>query len=398
MTQPTGHRDPDPTGTRELPGVELWDAVVVGAGPAGAMTALELSRGGQQVLLLDRRAFPRWKVCGATVSPGVSDLLMDAGLENLLETLGATGLHTLRLGGWSMEAELPLNGSLSISRYALDHALIDEARRAGVCFRSEAGAKLGALASGHRTVQVTVGGERKEVATGAVVAADGLGSGLMAKAGVPSEVPATATRRLVGVGAVFPPSTLGFGPGVIHMAVGDAGYVGLSRVEDGGLNVAAAIVPDALRELGSPGAVVGSILFGCGWPALPDQTSEGWKGTPELTRRPRQPGAERLFAVGDAAGYVEPFTGEGVFWALTGARLSAPFVARVGEVWDPSLLDGWTRAHAGLVGRAQRLCRLISWALARPSLSRGLIRMLRDQPRLAGPLVRRVGAPIRTSA
>jgi hypothetical protein len=47
-----------------------------------------------------------------------------------------------------------------------------------------------------------------------------------------------------------------------------------------------------------------------------------------------------------------------------------------------------------LVGRAQRLCRLISWALARPSLSRGLIRMLRDQPRLAGPLVRRVGAPI----
>jgi len=95
---------------------------------------------------------------------------------------------------------------------------------------------------------------------------------------------------------------------------------------------------------------------------------------------------------------VEPFTGEGVFWALTGARLSAPYIARVAGSWDPGLLEGWSRAHAGLVGRAQRLCRMISWALARPSVSRGLIRLVRDHPGLAGPLIRRVGAPIVSSA
>ncbi len=380
-----------------IPWDDLWDAVVVGAGPAGAMTALELGRLGKRVLLLDRRAFPRWKVCGATLSPGARDLLVDAGLGGLLQTLGATTLHTLRLGGWSMQADLPLNGSISISRYALDLALIREARRAGVYFCPEARGRLGTLSSDGRVVGVTTGGETVEVTARSVVAADGLGSGLMAQAGVPSEVPHSSRRRLVGLGGVFSGSTPGYGPGVIHMAVGGAGYVGLSRIEDGSLNVAAALAPESLKGLGSPGAVVGSLLSECGWPSLPDPPSEGWMGTPELTRRPRQPGAERLFAVGDAGGYVEPFTGEGVFWALTGARLSAPFIARVGSFWDPGLLKGWSRAHAGLVGRAQRICRLISWTLARPSLSRGLIRMLRGHPALAGPLVRRVGAPIISS-
>jgi flavin-dependent dehydrogenase len=384
-------------GAKAIPWDQLWDAAVVGAGPAGSMVALELGRAGKRVLLLDRHAFPRWKVCGATVSPGVKELLDEALLGHLLEGLGAGTLHTLRLGGWAMEVDLSLAGSLSLSRHALDLALLQEAQRVGAHFCPKASAKLGPLYSDRRIVKVTVSGEGRELATRAVVAADGLRSGLMAQAGVPSEVPLSSRRRLVGLGGVFSSSTPGFEAGVIHMALGRAGYVGLSRVEDGSLNVAAAVVPDSLRELGSPGAVVGSLLSECGWPGLPETPSEGWKGTPELTRRPRQPGAERLFAVGDAGGYVEPFTGEGVFWALTGARLSAPFIGRVAESWDPGLLAGWSKAHASLVGRAQRLCRLISWTLARPSVSRGLIRMLRDHPALAGPVVRRVGAPITSS-
>lgn len=293
-----------------------------------------------------------------------------------------------------MQVDLPLNGSISISRYALDLALIREAQRVGVHFRPEARCRLGPLLPDRRVVEVNVDGGEREIAARAVVAADGLGSGVMAQAGVPSEVPVSSRRRLVGVGGVFAPSPPGYQAGVIHMAVGEAGYVGLSRVEDGSLNVAAALTPDSLRRADSPGEVVGSLLNECGWPKLPEQPSEGWKGTPELTRRPRRPGSERLFAVGDAGGYVEPFTGEGVFWALTGARLSAPFIAGATGSWDPALLEGWRQAHAASVGRAQRLCRLISWFLARPYLSRGLIRTLRNHPGLAGPVVRRVGAPL----
>ena len=120
------------------------------------------------------------------------------------------------------------------------------------------------------------------------------------------------------------------------MAVGEEGYVGMVKVEDGSLNVAAALSTDAMRAAESPGLLVNSLIRAGGWPGLPESPLDGWKGTPELTRRPARPGAERLFAIGDAAGYVEPFTGEGMFWALSGARALAPLVARSVDGWDPS--------------------------------------------------------------
>lgn len=127
-------------------GVEAyWDVVVVGAGPAGSMTAYELSRLGKSVLLLDRGIFSHWKVYGVTVSPGVMDLLAGVGDGNLLQRNGATPLHTLRLGGWSMKADLPLNGSMALSRVSLDSSLIDAAVRRGAHFLQGTKARLGAL-------------------------------------------------------------------------------------------------------------------------------------------------------------------------------------------------------------------------------------------------------------
>lgn len=371
----------------------MWDVAIVGAGPAGSMTAYELSRMGRSVLLLDRAQFPRWKICGATLSPGAQQLLAEVGLGNLLSSMGATPLHTLRLGGWATRADLPLNGSVAISRTALDSGLIEAAREKGARFRSGVRARLGTLEEGSRVLELSSPQGKELVAARIVVAADGLSSGLLAQAGVPSLPPNSSRRRVVGLGGVFPDSGPGFEPGLIHMALGEEGYVGMVRVEDGSLNVAAALGSKAMRTADSPGALVNDLVRAGGWPGLPESPPDGWKGTPELTRQPQRPGAERLLAVGDASGYVEPFTGEGMFWALSGARALAELVGRsVGE-WDPELLDSWTSLQGELVGRAQRLCRATAWTLARPSLSKTLLRVLRSHPRLAGPLVRRVGAP-----
>ena len=293
-----------------------------------------------------------------------------------------------------MTADLPLNGSMALSRSSLDSSLAKAAMDQGAHFRTGARAKLGHLERDRRVLEVSAEGEQKEVSARVVIAADGLGSGVMAQAGVPARVPSSARRRVVGLGGVFPPSNPHFEPGVIHMAVGAEGYVGLVRVEDGSLNVAAALNPAALRQAESPGALVNSLLENGGWPALPDPPGMGWKGTPELTRQPERPGAERLFAIGDAAGYVEPFTGEGVFWALAGARMLAPLAAQAAHLWERSILDDWSRAHARLMGKAQLLCRATSSVLARPLLTRSLLRVLMSHPRLSGPVVRRVGAPI----
>lgn len=378
--------------------VPIWDAVVVGAGPAGAMTAFELGRIGKRVLLLDREAFPRWKVCGATLSPGVVSLLSESGLDHVLPDLGAMPLGILRLGGWSTQADLTLNGSMAISRQALDQALVLEAVQQGVEFLPSARVRLGALLEDRRIMAVTSPHGQWEVSTRVVVAADGLGSGILTEAGVPSRTSHSKKRPLVGLGSVYPPSVPGYEPGVIHMAVGEAGYVGMARIETGHLNLAAAVDPIALRAAASPSDLVDFILRDAGWPVLSGPFHVKWKGTPELTRRPQRPGADRLFAVGDAAGYLEPFTGEGVLWALSGARALAPLSADVGEAWDPDLLERWSHLHASMVGRAQRLCGSIAWALARPTLSRNVLRVLRTLPRLAEPVVKRVGSPLLSSA
>ena len=381
-----------------IPEVDLWDAIIVGAGPAGAMTALELGRLGKQVLLLDRARFPRWKVCGATLSPGITELLAEAGLENLLPGLGAVPLQTIRLGGWTRRVEIPLRGSKALSRSALDAALIQEAINAGCSMADGARVRLGTLLPDRRTVQVSLGGVAREIAGRIVVAADGLASGLMGQAGEPSRVRPVARRRLVGLGALLSPSGPGFGSGVIHMAVGEAGYVGAVRDEYGALNVAAAIDKESLRQEGDPGRLVLRLLQEAGWPAGEEFSFAEWKGTPELTRRPARPGAERLFAVGDASGYVEPFTGEGMLWALSGARALAPLIVQASESWEPRILGEWERVHGALIGRAQRLCRGITWTLARPGISQAVLRSLRLLPGLAGPVVRQVGSPLFHSA
>jgi flavin-dependent dehydrogenase len=218
----------------------------------------------------------------------------------------------------------------------------------------------------------------------------------MAGAGVPSDPLRSRKRPVIGLGTVLPEHAPGFPAGVIHMAVGNEGYVGFVRVEDGSLNTAAAVCPLALRAAESPTSLINSLLRQAGWPEIEEASVQKWTGTPELTRRPRRPGAERLFAVGDAGGYLEPFTGEGMFWALAGASYLAPLAAQGTERWTMNLLDDWTATHARLVGRAQRLCRASAWVLARPPLARLTLRMLGAHPGLARSLVRRVGAPIVT--
>ena len=374
----------------------VWDVIVVGAGPAGSMIAYELSRLGKKALLLDRRAFPRWKVCGATLNHGCQAVLDRAGLGDLLETSGARSLDTLHLGGWAHDVEVPLDGTVALSRVIFDSALIRAATEAGALFLQETVVKPGRLVEGGRTLLVGIGDNQVEITGKIVIAADGLSSGLMAGAGVPSKPLHSGKRPLIGLGAVLPVQTPGFPAGVIHMAVGNEGYVGFVRVEDGSLNAAAAVSPSALRAAESPTSLINSLLRQAGWLEIEEASDLSWTGTPELTRSPSRPGAERLFAVGDAGGYVEPFTGEGMYWALAGASLLAPLAVLGTEEWTTSLLDDWTALQARLIGRAQRLCQASAWVLARPPLARLSIRVLEASPRLARGLVRRVGAPILT--
>ena len=106
------------TGAAGVPtdlGERPWDVVVVGAGLAGAMVALELGRRGCQVLLLERQRFPRWKVCGACLNEAALGALAHAGLDGLVARACAPRLSELRMTGWGRTAHVALRESVALS-------------------------------------------------------------------------------------------------------------------------------------------------------------------------------------------------------------------------------------------------------------------------------------------
>lgn len=376
--------------------MNTWDIVVVGAGPGGALAALEGARRGASVLLVDRQPFPRRKVCGACLSPGALAALEHSGLGDLPARLGAVPLARLVLTSGLRRASVTLNGSMALSRAAFDQALVRAAVAAGVDFRDGGRATLGDVARGFRSVWVSYAEEEVEHRASVVIDASGLGAGLSCRRGVRDAFPVARSvgrgplvseDSRIGVGATFDIPGYSVSRGDLHMVVGSRGYVGLVRVEDGRLNVAAALDPDAVRE-SSPGAAIAEILSDAGHDALPHAPEDGWKGTPRLTRRPASVGAERVLRLGDAAGYVEPFTGEGICWALSSALAVAGVARRAALEWRPEWVGHWSEYVHRRVGRQQRLCRLLAWSLRRPRLVRGAVRVLARAPGLAAPLVR----------
>jgi flavin-dependent dehydrogenase len=170
-----------------------------------------------------------------------------------------------------------------------------------------------------------------------------------------------------------------YAPGTVFMAHGPAGYVGLVRLEDGRLNVAAAFDADALRSAHAPAAVAGRVLREVGWPVPAGLADLPWRGTPALTRRVAHPAGERVLAVGDAAGYVEPFTGEGMAWALGSARAVVPLALRAVRGWRPAIAAAWANQRRA-AARQQRLCRTVAWLTRRPALARAVFGLLGRAP------------------
>jgi flavin-dependent dehydrogenase len=116
-------------------------------------------------------------------------------------------------------------------------------------------------------------------------------------------------------------------------------------------------------------------------------------GTPWLTRQPVQLGGERWLAVGDAAGYVEPFTGEGMTWAIASSIAATELIVRgVRDGWDPSIASQWRRRYDRLIAPRQRRCRAVAALLRRPRLMSLAVAALARVPELA----RAVATPFHT--
>ena len=366
----------------------LWDVLIIGGGPAGGLAALDCAAHGLRVLLVEQRLFPRWKVCGCCFNNQAQAILNSRGQNNLIVDSGGQALQSLRLGLRGREATLALPNGFALSRERFDQALINAAIKAGATARFRVTAQVGTASPGYRSVRLK---DRQSGATSHVKARVVLvAAGLTQRCLPQNEAGQSSIRQQSrhGAGCVLDDDSHYYPAGAIHMAIGDRGYVGLVRREDGLLNLAGAFDRDALSQ--GQGAIDAAqhVLNQAGFP-VPAALQQGqrWQLTAALSRSSDVVAGERFLVMGDAAGYVEPFTGEGMAWALTAGAAAAPFVLEGLDRWTEDLETRWKTTLQLHIGRRQTVCRALSSVLKRQSPTALLFELVNRWPAMAEQII-----------
>lgn len=369
---------------------DTWDIVVVGAGMSGSIAAREAARLGSRVLLVEKASLPRRKVCGCFLNANAVASLAQLDLAHLLVTGNAPAVSGLYVAAGRRQAYLPLPTGAALSRHWLDVHLAHEARIAGASMLIRTEAHLVATDEDECRLRLIHGDECVEIRSRIVVAADGLAGRLARETVGCTQI--INPRSRIGVSAATSAVPAGYRPGTIQMVVGREGYIGSLQVEDGRVEIAAALDPEAMRRLG-PGETVRRILEQSPLPHFEGVADLTWQGTPPLSCRTTPPAGRRIFFVGDAAGYIEPFTGEGMAWAIASGAAVAGMAHQAARRYSADLPRRWVAERARLLRGRMRLCRLVTQSLRYQRLTQLNVALLGHLPFLASPVIRWLNRP-----
>jgi flavin-dependent dehydrogenase len=317
---------------------QVFDVVIVGAGVAGAAAAILASQRGLSVLLVESQLFPRDKVCGGCLNQRAQSFLQSIGLYDKIKSAGAVEIDRLHVQINKYSSQWVVPSMLSIRRSTLDQMLVDHAELCGTTFVDGIRAKIQPIGpesmSNHRVVVLKSAGNPTEsvsVLGKLIVVASGL-----SRSSLPTseEWPASVMNNSrIGLHALIPREkvpesfasrTLG-AKSQLHMLVGSVGYLGICDTDGNYVDLAAAMDPSAVRVAKDVGATVVQVLQECGADSS-FVRDLNWQSTPHLTRQSDCVAMQNVFLLGDATGYVEPFTGEGMSWAFKGAEALVPLL------------------------------------------------------------------------
>jgi len=374
-----------------------FDVIIVGGGPAGAGAAIELAASGARVLLAERERFPREKLCGEFISPECLTHFARLGVLERMSRGGARVSETIFYAPSGRGVSVPSAwfgagggggaDALGLSRAEMDARLLARAREAGASVLEEA-ALAGVLTEGGRVRGVrlhTRGGETLEPRARVTLDATGRHRAVVRRAGrelagktdeAGAEENQKGRARLVAFKAHLEGSR--GAPGVCEIYFYPGGYGGLSPVEGGLSNLCFITRARDVRGRGSDAERVMREVLARNRRAAHTLAGASartrWLGVSVESFGRHEPAPfEGLLAVGDAAAFIDPFTGSGMLMALEGGALAARSVARWleggGDGFEP-LAQEYRAAYAQRFDARLRLCGLLRRAaLAPPALA-----------------------------
>jgi flavin-dependent dehydrogenase len=364
----------------------LYDALIIGAGPAGATLARQLGLGGWRIALVDREPRGRDRVCGGFLGPEIRGVWRELGLERHLASLPAAPVGSLMLSGTSgacVDMPLPDGGGFGVSRGDLDQWLGDRAIEAGAHLWTATQVRRLRRASHMTRITLERDGARQEIVARLLIRAVGRRT---AAHRVPQAEPHFGCKTVYD-------GMAGLGRRVsLHFVRG--GHVGFNRLPDGRATMCLYVGRARLRDtqgrldammarLSEENPAIGRLLTGA-------RRAGPWLSCPA------QPDAQAIvchqgaFNGGDAVAMLNPVLGAGLSVAMASSVLLARelLAARPQDLDRDRVARRYARAwRAEFAGRA-RLGRWLGWCEEHPAVSERLLRLFSKHPAICGRVVR----------
>ena len=345
--------------------MQLFDVAIVGGGPAGSSCAAFCAMAGLQSLVLDREEFPREKVCGDCLNPSCWSVLERLALTEKVRDLPHSKLSSvgfIAIDGCEVILDLPSDPDceISVKRSLFDDLLLRRARDLGATVREQS-TVTGLNRNNDWEIETASGPTfRARI----LVGADGRNSTV---AHLCNLLPRPARERVALQAHI--PLPRDFGNRIVLQFLNE-GYSGQAAVNETQLNLCLVGTPPTISKLRQ-------------WAEHQFQlpADQAWRTITPLTRSSVPSVHENLFFIGDAARVVEPFTGEGIYYALRSGELAADVIAKIrrGDNRNTALNE-FRRAYAQMYRGRLWINRLARAAVVRPQIGSFFVHAARVNP------------------
>lgn len=377
--------------------MKIFDALIIGAGPAGSATAIGLARRGYDVALIDKQDFPREKLCGDFINPINWGVFADLGVTERVLTAPhgeVTGFRITHYSGREAEArfrsrdfEPPMG--LGLRRAVVDQLLVERAAELGAV--THLGGRIEKLFRIAHGWHLKIKEESWQAKV--LIGADGRNSWVAQQLGLNRSAPIQGQS----VGFQSRLRWAGVTRGQIQIHLFPGGYAGVVELGDGTITLALAIDKRRLgRERGAD-----FVFKQLAQNTYLKEIIERSSGAAQLSAvypvyfPKRRSVTDHALLVGDAARVSEPVTGEGIYFAMRSGLLAAETidVALKQKNFGADMLAGYERACRRAFRSRLALNSLLRFAVYRPALVDPLIRLSAKKKHLLDALVDAVCVP-----